>query len=50
MADQLKISHVHLCNIETGAADMSLKLLASINELFGTDVYVQAYYAKNTEG
>lgn len=37
---KLGISHVHVCNIQSGHAGFSIELLAKIKEQFGYDPYL----------
>lgn len=41
-AKQLGISNTHLSRLEHGSCDISLAMLERMNELYDTDVYVQA--------
>jgi transcriptional regulator with XRE-family HTH domain len=42
-AQQLEISHVHLCNIENNKAAPSLQLLDKFREVYGIDLAVLAW-------
>lgn len=43
VADALKISAVHLCNIEHGNSRPSMDLIDAYNDLFGVDPYILAW-------
>lgn len=44
-AKVIGITHVHLCNIENGKADASLKLIGEMNHSYGYDLIVSAWMA-----
>lgn len=42
-AEQLSISHVHLCNIENNRAVASLQLIQTMKEVYGVDLMIMAW-------
>jgi transcriptional regulator with XRE-family HTH domain len=42
-AEQLSISHAHLCNIENNNAIASLQLIQTMKEVYGVDLMIMAW-------